>query len=72
MKTYTTISGDTFDLIAYHEYGSCEYADRIMKANIDKIRYLIFPADISLEIPTEQEIADEIAVKSDSPAWRSE
>ena len=59
-------------MIDYHENGSCEYADRIMKANIDKIRYLIFPAGISLEIPTEQEIADEIAVKSDSPEWRSE
>lgn len=72
MKTYTTISGDTFDSIAYSEYGSCDYADRIMTANIGYVDCLIFPAGIALSIPTEQELSDEIAVASDAPAWRSE
>jgi phage tail protein X len=72
MKAYTTISGDTFDSIAYKEYGSCDYADRIMTANIGKIDYLVFPAGIVLNLPTETELADEIAVASDAPAWRSE
>lgn len=72
MKTYKTISGDTFDSIAYAEYGSCDYADRIMTANIDKIEYLVFPAGVVLNLPTEMELADEIAAASDSPAWRSE
>ncbi len=72
MKTYKTISGDTFDSIAYAEYGSCDYADRVMTANIDKIEYLIFPAGITLSLPGETELADATAVASDAPAWRSE
>ena len=67
---YTTVSGDTFDAIAYNIYGNEELADRIMKANMDKIDYFVFPSGIKLIIPDKDEIADEKRLQSNIPEWR--
>lgn len=50
-KTYTTISGDTWDKIAYNELGSEYYATELMNENRDKLEYLIFPAGVELKLP---------------------
>lgn len=50
-KTYTTVSGDTWDKVAYDQLGSEYYATELMNANRDKVEYLIFPAGIVLELP---------------------
>lgn len=50
-KTYTTISGDMWDLISKKTLGSEMYADTLIAHN-RKYRHLyIFPAGIVLEIP---------------------
>ena len=33
-KTYTTISGDTWDIVAYKVFGDEGYTDKIIKANL--------------------------------------
>ena len=51
MNTYTTKSGDTFDIIAFQELGDGRYTEKLINANRDKIQYFIFPAGIEISIP---------------------
>ena len=50
--TYSTIAGDSYDLISFKIYGSEKYVPELMKANPQFIKTFIFDADINLEIPT--------------------
>ena len=70
MKTYTTISGDTWDMIAYKVYRREMWADRIMQANFRYIDYMVFPAGIVLNIP-EVSAYEDAEVASDAPEWRA-
>ncbi len=49
--TYTTKSGEMFDLIAYKTLGSCDYTEKILNVNRTKLRTLKFSAGEKLEIP---------------------
>ncbi len=51
IKTYTTISGDMWDKIAYNEMGSVLYTDKLMKANAKYAETYVFPAGVVLTIP---------------------
>lgn len=62
MNTYTTVQGDTWDMIAYRTMGSCDYVDQLMNANQQYIDIFIFSAGITLQIPEVQETAGEPAV----------
>lgn len=67
--TYTTVSGDTWDIVAYKMYGTGKevLADRIMAANQRLLDYFIFPAGVELRIPEiEQEELDGM------PPWMTE
>lgn len=69
-KTYTTISGQTWDQIAYEVYGD-EYAcGKIMDVNRDKLDYFVFPAGVVLNLP-EEEYLDGDPAPSDYPLWRA-
>ena len=48
---YTTKSGDSFDLIAYKVLGSCDYTEKILNVNRDKLGTFIFKAGEKLNIP---------------------
>lgn len=50
-KTYTTISGDMWDKIAYEQMGSVLYTNQLIKANIENAAFFVFPAGITLTIP---------------------
>jgi hypothetical protein len=64
-KTYTTISGDMWDSIAYKAMGSELYRSRLMKANTaHRFRY-VFPADVVLAIPDKDE-----KVLAGLPPWK--
>ena len=64
---YRTISGDTWDGIAFKVFGDEGYTDRIMKINPDLLETAIFPAGVLLEIPE----ADADAGVSDLlPPWK--
>lgn len=65
MKTYTTKSGDMFDLVAFRELGDCKYTEKLIDANRDKITNFIFSAGEVLNIP------DISSDKVDAlPPWR--
>lgn len=45
-KSYTTISGDMWDKIAYNEMGSVLHTDKLMKANVKYASTYVFPAGV--------------------------
>lgn len=48
---YTTVSGDTFDNIAYKMYGDEKHAISIIEANIYFAEVIIFSGGVELNIP---------------------
>lgn len=65
MSTYTTIQGDTWDLIAYQQLGSTSYTDQLVSANPEYLGTFLFPAGVTLRLP-------EITEKTDTnlPPWK--
>lgn len=64
-KTYTTISGDMWDKIAYEQMGSELYTDTLIKANKTHAAVFVFPAGVVLTIP---ELEDEVDLEL--PPWK--
>lgn len=64
-KTYTTISGDMWDGIAYKVYGDEAYTDKLMKLNPQYRNIVIFPAGIVLDLPEES-----LTVSVSLPPWK--
>ena len=64
--TYTTVKGDTFDLIAYKCYGDVELIAPIIQANQDHVETAVFDFGIKLEIPEIERTDDKIYM----PPWR--
>lgn len=66
MKKYVTVSGDTFDIIAKKILGDEMLAEQIMSANLHLIDYIVFPANVEVNIP-------EVTIETKSnnlPPWR--
>lgn len=66
-RTYTTLQGDTWDLIAYKLYGAEKYMKHLIEANWPMLDVLIFSSGTVLAVPDLPEEADE-----DTPFWRSD
>jgi phage tail protein X len=66
-KTYTTVSGDMWDTVAYKTLGSEAYTDALIKLNLKHRRTYIFPAGVVLTIPEAK--AERI---TDLPPWKKE
>ena len=64
-NTYTTVSVDTWDIVAYKAYGNEMYMDTLIKANIEYKDTYIFPAGVVLTLP---EI--ELTVSESLPPWK--
>ena len=64
-NTYTTVSGVTWDIVAYKAYGNEMYMDTLIKANIEYKDIYIFPAGVVLTLP---EI--ELTVSESLPPWK--
>lgn len=69
-STYTTISGQTWDQIAYEMYGDEYLCDKLMEANRDKLNYFVFPDGVVLNIPNQEDM-NQTSISSDYPAWRA-
>lgn len=69
MKTYTTIQGDTWDIIAFKMYGDETQVGRLMQANFHLLDYFVFPAGVVVNIP---DIPETDYYDEDYPDWRSE
>lgn len=65
-KTYATIQGDTWDLIAYKLYGSEKYMKNLIEANWPLLEVLVFSSGTVINVPDIPEDSDE-----DAPFWRS-
>ena len=65
MEQYTTVQGDTWDIIAKKVYGNEKYAGNLMEHNRLLLEYMIFPGGITLDIPELTEETD-----PDLPIWR--
>lgn len=65
MEQYTTVQGDTWDIIAKKVYGDEKYAGYLMENNRLLLDYMIFPGGITLDIPELTEETD-----PDLPIWR--
>ena len=64
-KTYITISGDAWDLIAFKTLGNEMYTNKLIESNLRYRDVVIFPAGVVLQIP---EIATPAA--SGLPPWK--
>lgn len=65
MEQYTTVQGDTWDVIAKKVYGEEKYAGYLMENNRLLLDYMIFPGGITLDVPELTEETD-----PDLPIWR--
>lgn len=63
---YKTVSGDTFDKIAFKHYGDEKRALDIIEANIKYADTLIFQSGIDLSIPEIEETFN----SSNLPPWK--
>ena len=64
-KTYTTISGDMWDGIAYKAMGSELYRNQLLACNMRYRETYVFPAGVVLTVP---EVEPEVSAKL--PAWK--
>lgn len=66
---YTTIQGDTWDLIAFKIYKNTKYTKELMHANSQYIDVVIFSNGVKLTVP--QILTDETSINQDNlPPWR--
>ena len=64
MRTYKTIQGDTWDMIAKKVYGDEKYMDYLMANNFPLLDHFIFSAGIEVNVPELPENESD-----DLPAW---
>ena len=64
-KIYTTIAGDTWDIVSYKMLGSEMYKNAILEVNLASRETVIFPAGVYLTIP---DIEPEVS--EDLPPWK--
>ncbi|TKH43467.1 phage tail protein [Paenibacillus terrae] len=67
MTTYTTIQGDTWDMIAYKVFGDETSMIQIMNLNLDYIDVSVFSAGTVLQMPDVTEVEE---TASDLPPWK--
>ena len=63
--TYTTIQGDTWDLISFRLLGSEKYMKNLIEANWPLLETLVFSSGTVITVPDLPEESDE-----DAPFWR--
>lgn len=68
--TYTTVLGDTWDIIAKKVYNDEKYVDVLMRNNLSKLDICIFSAGVELSAPALSLVESE--GKDTYPDWRSD
>lgn len=66
--TYTTISGDVWDLIAYKVYGDECRMDWLLENNIQLVGVFVFGAGTVVNTPA---LPETTTTQTAVPAWRS-
>jgi phage tail protein X len=62
---YTTLQGDTFDMIALDFFDNEVYASKILQANPEHRKVLVFDAGVTLKIPLIEQSTPETL-----PPWK--
>lgn len=65
MAAYTTVQGDMWDSIAYHQLGSVSYTGELMNLNQQYRELYTFPAGVVLQLPEPT-----VATISMLPPWK--
>lgn len=65
MSNYTTIQGDTWDIVSLKNYGTEKYVSTLINANLDHVEKVFFSAGVVLNIPKV-----ETPTSSTLPPWR--
>lgn len=70
MNTYTTVLGDTWDLIALKVFGNTKYVNLLTAVNQDKalLSTVLFDAGTVIQVP---EIPESRQADDSLPPWRS-
>ncbi len=68
--TYTTVLGDTWDIIAKKVYNDEKYVDVLMRNNSSKLDICIFSAGVELSAPALSLVESE--GEDTYPDWRSD
>ncbi|WNF36404.1 tail protein X [Bacillaceae bacterium IKA-2] len=68
MEKYQTVSGDTWDFIAYKVYGKEKYANELVSANLNHVETVIFSGGITLNVPELDE--ESLDLDEDLPPWK--
>ena len=70
MNTYTTVLGDTWDLIALKAYGDTKYVDSLTAANQNEklLSTVIFGAGTTINVP---DLSPDQQNDDSLPPWRS-
>ena len=64
--TYTTVLGDTWDMIAFKIWGKEKYAKELVEANLNYVEIIIFSAGVVLNVPNITNTTD----NSSLPPWK--
>lgn len=64
-RIYTTVAGDTWDIISYKTLGNEMYKNKILEGNLASRETVVFPAGVSLIIPD-----IDPAVSEELPPWK--
>ncbi len=67
MNSYTTIQGDTWDLIAYRLWGSEYLLPLLLEANQEYRNTIFFTGDVVLNVPDV-----DTAIYTERPSWLGE
>lgn len=68
MKTYTTVSLDTWDVIAKKLYGTEVLMDRLIRANLEHRKTVFFSEGVVLKVPEVDTGSAELA--ENLPPWK--
>lgn len=68
MKTYRTVSLDTWDVIAKKLYGTEVLMDRLIRANLEHRKTVFFSAGVVLKVPDVDTGSAELA--ENLPPWK--
>lgn len=68
MKIYTTVSLDTWDVIAKKLYGTEVLMDRLIRANLEHRKTVFFSAGVVLKVPDVDTGSAELA--ENLPPWK--
>lgn len=67
IQVYTTVQGDTWDLIAYNLFGAEAYMQQLIEANPDLVDIFVFSAGTEIIVPEIEDADDPNAL----PIWRT-